>query len=83
MKRYLKPGGLLYIEVPDEEERTLKSIHDNVALDMHEHINIFWSNSLRALVIRNGFEPLVSGLIPYGEVHKELEPARAILARLL
>jgi len=83
MKRYLKPGGLLYIEVPDEEERTLKSIHDNVALDMHEHINIFWPDSLKALVIRNGFEPLVSGLIPYNEVHKELEPARAILARLL
>lgn len=83
MKRYLKPGGLLYIEVPDEEDRTVKSIHANAVIDMHEHINIFWADSLRALVIRNGFEPLVSGNIPYGQVHKDLEPARCILARLL
>jgi SAM-dependent methyltransferase len=83
MKRYLRPGGLLYIEVPDEEEPTLKSIRESKAIEMHEHINIFWPDSLKALVIRNGFEPLVSGLIPYNEVHKELEPARAILARLL
>ena len=82
MKRYLKPGGLLYIEVPDEEEHVLKAVAENRTLDMHEHINIFWTESLRALVIRNGFEPLISGLIPYNEVHKELEPARTILARL-
>lgn len=83
MRRYLRPGGILYIEVPDEEQRTLAAIRANVALDMHEHINIFWSQSLQALVERNGFETLSFGNIPYGEVHKDLDPARAILARLL
>lgn len=82
MRRYLKPGGLLYIEVPDEEVRVLAAIRGNVSLDMHEHINIFWPKSLQALVERNGFETLVDGLIPYNEVHPDLEPARAILARL-
>lgn len=83
MKRYLKPGGLLYIEVPDEEERVLASIRANVALDIHEHINIFWPDSLRALVKKHGFETLVVGSLPYQSVQKDLEPARAILARLL
>ena len=83
MKRYLRPGGLLYIEVPDEEEPTLKSIRESKAIEMHEHINIFWPDSLRALIERNGFETLAIGKIPYNEVHKDLEPARAILARLL
>ena len=83
MKRYLKPGGLLYIEVPDEEKVVMDSINNNTPLGMHEHINIFWAESLIALVKRNGFEVLTNGQIPYGEVHKDLEPARAILARLL
>jgi SAM-dependent methyltransferase len=82
MKRYLRPGGLLYIEVPNEEEHVLKAVAENRTLDMHEHINIFWTESLRALVIRHGFEPLIVGSIPYGDVHKDLEPARAMLARL-
>ena len=83
MKRYLRPGGLLYIEVPNEEEPTLKSIRESKAIEMHEHINIFWPDSLRALIERNGFETLAIGRIPYNDVHKDLEPARAILARLL
>jgi SAM-dependent methyltransferase len=83
MKRYLRPGGLLYIEVPDEEESTLKSIRESKAIEMHEHINIFWPDSLRALIERNGFETMAIGRIPYDDVHKDLEPARAILARLL
>lgn len=83
MKRYLKPGGLLYIEVPDETEVVNNSSTDKTTLTMHEHINIFWSQSLVALVERNGFEVVAGGKIPYGEVHKDLDPARAILARLL
>lgn len=83
MKRYLKPGGLLYIEVPDEEKIVMTSIENEIPLEMHEHINIFWPKSLIALIERNGFELLTVESIPYGKVHKALEPARAILARLL
>lgn len=83
MKRYLKPGGLLYIEVPNETEVVNNSSVNNTTLTMHEHINIFWMESLKALVERNGFEVLGGGNIPYGEVHKDLDPAQVILARLL
>lgn len=82
MKKYLKPGGLIYIEIPNED-KIVNNSSETVPLRIHEHINIFFPNSLRALLHATGFQPLNVYEIPYGNVHKDLDPARAIIGRLL
>jgi len=80
MKRYVKPGGLMYIEVPNEDHFVQKN---NGNLKFHEHINIFFERSLQRLATTSGLEVLKSINIPYGDVHEAFDPARAIIARVL
>ena len=79
MKRYVKPGGLLYLEVPNEDGYV---INNNGKLKFHEHINIFFGESLHHFAVSNGLELLKTMDIPYNNVHKDFEPARAIVARM-
>jgi SAM-dependent methyltransferase len=79
MKRYVKPGGLIYLEVPNEDGYVETN---NGKLKFHEHINIFFGNSIQKLVTTSGLELLTSINIPYGDVHADFEPARAVVARM-
>jgi SAM-dependent methyltransferase len=51
MKRYIKPNGWLYIEVPKE----VVSDHQSVQV-VHEHINHYNHNNLKYLLTANGFK---------------------------
>jgi SAM-dependent methyltransferase len=79
MKRYVKPGGLIYLEVPNEDDYVL---NNNGKLKFHEHINIFFGGSIKKLVTTSGLELLTSVNIPYGNVHADFEPAFAVVARM-
>jgi SAM-dependent methyltransferase len=79
MKRYVKPGGLIYLEVPNEDNYV---INNNGKLKFHEHINIFFQDSLQHLAVSMGLEVLKTINIPYNTMNAAFEPARAIIARM-
>jgi sarcosine oxidase delta subunit len=78
MKRYLKPGGLIYIEVPDEIENLNKP-----DFKFHEHINLFTADCLHNILVREGFEPSIVYKVNYATPDKILEKAQSIIGRLL
>jgi SAM-dependent methyltransferase len=77
MKRYLKPGGLIYIEVPDEVDN-LK----NPEFKFHEHINLFTADSLVKILNMQGFEPSMVYKLEYRGTEQRLELAQSIIGRL-
>jgi SAM-dependent methyltransferase len=60
---YLKPGGVLYIEVPqdqsDENISRFKSEPNSINHTIHEHLNLFSQESLAALGAGLGLEMIV------------------------
>jgi len=79
MLRYLKPGGLLYLEVPNETAMVENHADTKQMLHFHEHINIFYVNSLTALMQRNNVRPLQTFDLRYDSVYKDFSPAYAIV----
>jgi hypothetical protein len=77
MKRYLKPGGLIYLEVPDE----IKHLNDP-NFKFHEHINLFTADSLQKILIMEGFEPSIVYKLEYKSTEQTLELAQSIIGRL-
>lgn len=77
MKRYLKPHGLIYIEVPDEIEN-LK----NPEFKFHEHINLFTADSLVKILNMEGFEPSMVYKLEYRGEEQRFELAQSIIGRL-
>jgi SAM-dependent methyltransferase len=59
LKRILKPGGLLLIDVPNNAVVSLRGslLHRWPELDLGEHINHFVPSTLDRLLIRAGFSP--------------------------
>lgn len=59
LKRILKPGGLLLIDVPNNAVVSLRGrlLHRWPELDLGEHINHFVPSTLDRLLIRSGFSP--------------------------
>jgi SAM-dependent methyltransferase len=55
IKRYIKPGGYLYIEVPQEQP----------GFNVHEHINYVMYPFLEKLLVDNGFKILIANSIDY------------------
>ena len=55
MKEYIKRGGFIYVEVPDERRPNPTPIVGN---DFHEHINMFNRDSLTHIMELNGIEVL-------------------------
>jgi SAM-dependent methyltransferase len=59
--RYLKPGGLVYLEVPGPGRQPPgASVFDYMGPAMHEHVSFFSGRALLALLQRCGLEPLWS-----------------------
>jgi len=60
---YLKPGGVLYIEVPqdqsDENISRFKSEPNSINHTIHEHLNLFSQHALAALAGQLGLEEIV------------------------
>lgn len=79
MLQYLRPNGLLYIEVPNEIEYVKKNSQGNAIMQMHEHINIFHSESLKALLRRHGIQPLNVFDLRYDTVYEAFSPAFAVV----
>jgi hypothetical protein len=77
MKRYLKPGGLIYLEVPDEIENLNKP-----GFKFHEHINLFTPETLVKILEMEGFEPSLVYKIEYKATDQSLERAQSIIGRL-
>lgn len=77
MKRYLKPGGLIYLEVPDEIENLNKP-----GFKFHEHINLFTPETLVKILEMEGFEPSIVYKIEYKATDQSLERAQSIIGRL-
>lgn len=57
-------------------------IQNNGSLKFHEHINIFFQEALQHFALSNDLKVLKSTNIPYNTVHPDLEPAKAIVARM-
>ena len=59
LRRILKPGGLLLIDVPNNAVVSLRGnlFHRWPVLDLGEHINHFVPSTLDKLLIRSGFSP--------------------------
>jgi 2-polyprenyl-3-methyl-5-hydroxy-6-metoxy-1,4-benzoquinol methylase len=59
LKRILKPGGLLLIDVPNNAVVSMRGdlLHRWPELDLGEHINHFVPSTLDRLLIRAGFSP--------------------------
>ena len=60
LKRILKPGGLLLIDVPNNAVVSLRGrlLHRFPELDLGEHINHFVPSTLDGLLLRAGFTPV-------------------------
>jgi sarcosine oxidase delta subunit len=80
MKRYIKPGGLIYIEVPDEVDNLTNNPD---TFKFHEHINLFTADSLQKILIMEGFEPSINYKLEYKSTEQTLELAQSIIGRLL
>jgi SAM-dependent methyltransferase len=74
IKRYMKPGALIYVEVPVEVHNDHGPGHQ-----FHEHINRFDLNSLEKFLIAQGFDDLEGMDFTY---HKFISEACAIIGRL-
>ena len=83
MLQYLKPGGLLYLEVPNEMNHVAENVNNSKLLALHEHINIFYPDSLRALLKRNNIKTLSVNDLRYDSVNEVFSPALAIVGRKL
>jgi len=59
LKRILKPGGLLLVDVPNNAVVSLRGrlLHRWSELDLGEHINHFVPSTLDRLLLRSGFSP--------------------------
>lgn len=75
MLHYLKPGGVLYLEVPNEIKYVEENSNQETPMRMHEHINIFSPDSLREIMRRNGVKPLQIFDLRYDTVYKDFSPA--------
>jgi len=60
LRRILRPGGLLLIDVPNNAVVSLRGqlLRRWPALDLGEHINHFAPSTLDRLLIRSGFQPV-------------------------
>ena len=60
LKRILRPGGLLLIDVPNNAVVSLRGrlLHRFPELDLGEHINHFVPSTLDGLLLRAGFTPV-------------------------
>jgi SAM-dependent methyltransferase len=60
LKKRLKPGGFMVIEVPDTTGVTaIRSREDYYRVHPLDHINAFTPQSLAAMMARAGFQPLI------------------------
>jgi SAM-dependent methyltransferase len=61
--KFLKPGGLLYIEVPQDQSdsnmQLFKSTPNNINHTIHEHLNLYGRDALVALGNRIGLEQII------------------------
>lgn len=79
MVQYLKPGGMLYLEVPNEMSYVEESCNKQTPMRIHEHINIFTPDSLRAILERNEIKPLKVFDLRYDTINENFSPAFAII----
>jgi SAM-dependent methyltransferase len=60
LKKYLKPGGWLYLEIPKERDGNYEPGHQ-----FHEHINHFNFQCLEYILKQNGFDNLEATELDY------------------